>query len=191
MTITYEKVLDPTTQLELVEQMKNGDKDARDRLILSNMRIVNDVLFNTIPRSVFANSLLTIDDMSQIGCVGLIKGVDTYDPNLGYSLSTYLYKCVTTQLRNALRDYNNKDKNPVIVELKENVVVCELDENIESNVDLLDNLKYLTEKEKEIFISYFVYEKTLRGLAKEYGCTYQNIQAIIKRICKKLRGRMQ
>ena len=68
---------------ELFERLKNGDKDAREKLISGNLRLVLSVIQRFYGRGENA------DDLFQVGCVGLIKAIDNFDTSLDIQLSTY------------------------------------------------------------------------------------------------------
>ena len=67
----------------LLKKAHDGDKEARDRLIQGNLRLVLRVIQKFLGRGESA------DDLFQVGCVGLIKSIDNFDPNLGVKFSTY------------------------------------------------------------------------------------------------------
>ena len=68
---------------ELFEKMKNGDEEARERLIQGNLRLVLSVIQR------FRGRGENPDDLFQVGCVGLIKAIDNFDTTLDIQLSTY------------------------------------------------------------------------------------------------------
>ena len=75
--------LKPEENKELFEKMKQGDKEARQKLIEGNLRLVLSVIQRFRGRGENA------DDLFQIGCVGLIKAIDNFDTSLDIQLSTY------------------------------------------------------------------------------------------------------
>ena len=77
------RVLTNKENKELFEQMKNGDKEAREKIISGNLRLVLSVIQSFWGRG--QNS----DDLFKIGCVGLIKAIDNFDTTLDIQLSTY------------------------------------------------------------------------------------------------------
>ena len=68
---------------ELFVQIKNGDKDAREKFIHGNLRLVLSVIQR------FADRGENADDLFQVGCIGLIKSIDNFDISLGVQFSTY------------------------------------------------------------------------------------------------------
>ncbi len=81
---------DPLTKEEAeeyLEKMLNGDKNARNKLIEHNLRLVAHIVKK------FESSTNDVDDLIGIGTVGLIKGIDTYSKNRNVKLTTYAAKC--------------------------------------------------------------------------------------------------
>ncbi len=85
---------------ELLKKMQDGDMDAREMYIRGNLRLVLSVIKR------FHNSNENADDLFQIGCIGLIKAIDNFDPSLGLQLSTYGVPMILGEIRRYLRDNN-------------------------------------------------------------------------------------
>lgn len=86
---------------QLLLQMKQGDKAAREKFINCNMRLVLTVVQRFSSRS--ANA----DDMFQIGCVGLIKAADNFNTDFGVRFSTYAVPMIEGEIRRYLRESNS------------------------------------------------------------------------------------
>ncbi len=84
----------------LFKQMKEGEKDAREKLINGNLRLVLSVIQR------FGGRGENADDLFQIGCVGLIKAIDNFDTTLDIQLSTYAVPMIIGEIRRYLRDNN-------------------------------------------------------------------------------------
>lgn len=82
----------------LLKRVKLGDKQAREELIAGNLRLV----LSTIHK--FANRSENMDDLFQIGCIGLIKAIDNFDISLGLRFSTYGVPMIIGEIRRYLRD---------------------------------------------------------------------------------------
>ena len=67
------KVLSDKEKTELLEKVKNGDNDARQELIYGNLRLVLSIIQR------FTNRKENIDDLFQVGCIGLVKAVDNFN----------------------------------------------------------------------------------------------------------------
>ena len=76
-------VLSDEEKTELLKKIKEGDKEAREKFINGNLRLVLSVVQR------FGNRGETADDLFQIGCVGLIKAIDNFDSSLNVKFSTY------------------------------------------------------------------------------------------------------
>ncbi len=76
-------VLSDKEKNELFERIKKGDTTARQELICGNLRLVLSILQR------FSNRNENIDDLFQVGCIGLIKALDNFDTNHGVKFSTY------------------------------------------------------------------------------------------------------
>lgn len=83
---------------ELFQKIKKGDMEARERYIRGNLRLVLSILQR------FSNSKENMDDLFQIGCVGLIKAVDNFDDTLNVKFSTYAVPMIAGELKRFLRD---------------------------------------------------------------------------------------
>ena len=85
----------------LFERIKNGDKEAREEYIKGNLRLVLSVIRR------FAGSNENVDDLFQIGCIGLIKSIDNFDPTMNVKFSTYAVPMIIGEIRRYLRDNNS------------------------------------------------------------------------------------
>ena len=93
-------VLSHETMRELLVRAHSGDRDARHELIQGNLRLVLSVLQR------FHNRGENVDDLFQVGCIGLMKGVDNFDLNMNVRLSTYCVPMIIGEIRRYLRDNN-------------------------------------------------------------------------------------
>ena len=86
---------------ELLVRIKQGDKAARDKFIVGNMRLV----LSLVKRFRIKN--LGADDVFQVGCVGLIKALDGFDLSVGVKFSTYAVPMIIGEIKRYLRDGNS------------------------------------------------------------------------------------
>ena len=91
-------LLTATEKEELIKLVKAGDKKAREKYIKGNLRLVLSIVQR------FAGNGENLDDLFQIGCVGLIKAIDTFDIGQSVEFSTYAVPMITGELRRHLRD---------------------------------------------------------------------------------------
>ncbi len=99
-----------TSKLPLLKQAEKdalfvrigeGDKEAREEYIRGNLRLVLSVIKS------FSSSNENVDDLFQIGCIGLIKAIDNFDTTLNVKFSTYAVPMIIGEIRRFLRDNNS------------------------------------------------------------------------------------
>ena len=91
-------ILKETEKEELFKKIKAGDMEARDRYIRGNLRLVLSVIRR------FSGHNENVDDLFQIGCIGLMKSIDNFDPTMGVKFSTYAVPMIIGEVRRYLRD---------------------------------------------------------------------------------------
>ena len=84
----------------LLRAVKNGDEEARQKMINGNLRLVLSVVQK------FSGRGENLDDLFQVGCIGLIKAIDNFNPDLGLKFSTYGQPMIIGEIRRFLRDNN-------------------------------------------------------------------------------------
>ena len=96
------KVLKESEKLELLKRVReNGDEDARAQLVNGNLRLVLSVVQK------FTNRGENLDDLFQVGCIGLIKSIDNFDTQHNVRFSTYAVPMILGEIRRYLRDNNS------------------------------------------------------------------------------------
>ena len=85
----------------LLKEIKDGNENARIQFIEGNLRLVLSVIRR------FSASTENMDDLFQIGCIGLIKSIDNFDLSLGVKFSTYAVPMIMGEIRRYLRDSNS------------------------------------------------------------------------------------
>lgn len=93
-TLSHEKMR------ELLAKAQSGDAQARDELVNANLRLVLSVIQR------FQNRGENVDDLFQVGCIGLMKGLDNFDLSMNVRLSTYCVPMIIGEIRRYLRDNN-------------------------------------------------------------------------------------
>ena len=83
---------------ELMKKLKSGDQSAREKLITLNMRLVLSIVQR------FSVNKNNIDDIFQVGTIGLIKAIDNFNTDLGVRFSTYAVPMIVGEIRRFLRD---------------------------------------------------------------------------------------
>ena len=86
---------------ELLKKLKHGDLEAREKFINGNLRLVLSVIQR------FYNKGENVDDLFQVGCIGLIKAIDNFDMSQNVQFSTYAVPMIIGEIRRYLRDNNS------------------------------------------------------------------------------------
>ena len=180
---------------EKTRLLLQGDPAAREQLVSGNLRLVLSVVQK------FAGRSENPDDLFQVGCIGLIKAINTYEPNKGTQLATYTAKCIENEILMLLRA-NKKFKNNVSLsevvgtdkdgnELMLIDLLCEKDDSVFQKVEkAIQNEKFtelvravLTEREFKII--------TLRYGLKGGRCHPQREVALLMRISRSYVSRIE
>lgn len=94
-------VLKESEKIQLIKLSQSGDNCAREKLINGNLRLVLSVIQK------FSNRGENLDDLFQVGCIGLIKAIDNFDCTHGVKFSTYAVPMIIGEVRRHLRDNNS------------------------------------------------------------------------------------
>ncbi|MCP3031113.1 RNA polymerase sporulation sigma factor SigE [Halobacillus sp. A1] len=186
---------------DLLERLPTGDKAARAMLIERNLRLVVYIARK------FENTGLNIEDLISIGTIGLIKAVNTFDPEKKIKLATYASRCIENEILMHLRK-SNKLKTEVSFDeplnvdwdgnelLLSDILGTEEDlitKGIEKKVDkklLKSALEQLNDREKEIMELRFGLigkkEKTQKDVADMLGISQSYISRLEKKIIRRL-----
>ena len=181
--------------------MANGDKNAREKLIEHNLRLVAHIVKK------YQNQTDDKEDLISIGTIGLIKAIDSFSPDKGTKLATYAARCIDNEILMLFRS-TKKMRNDVslydpIGYDKEGNEICLIDVVKDENKDLNDiiiqqlafekiekNLKSLTQRERDIIVRRFGLEnheeETQQEIAKSYGISRSYVSRIEKRALMKL-----
>ena len=184
-----------------IQKMKNGDKDARNKLIEHNLRLVAHIVKK------FESNTSDVDDLIGIGTVGLIKGIDTYSPDKKVKLTTYAAKCAENEILMYFRANKKNAKNVSIYEGisydKEGNEITVLDILKTKDPDYLEDIyvkdnilllkqyfQKLSTREKEILTMRYGLnhreEKTQKEIAKSMGISRSYVSRIEKRAITKM-----
>lgn len=145
----FPKPLTKEEEDDLVEKAHSGDKNAREKLINHNMRLVAHVCKKY-------NGSAEADDLLSVGSLGLIKGIDSFKLDKGSQLSTYVSRCIENEILMLLRA--NK-KHKICVSIEESIGVDKdgqemslydiLPQNQEQDPDFIVERKVLVEEIKK------------------------------------------
>lgn len=185
---------------ENVKKMLLGDKEARNKLIEHNLRLVAHIVKK------YDNKNET-DDLISIGTIGLIKGIDTFSYKHGARLTTYCARCIENEI---LMNYRNNKKNNKNVSINESIGFDKdgneitlldilktpdpdfaMDIHTKNNIKLLKTyFNVLNKREKEIIIKRYGLnnqdEITQKEIAKELGISRSYVSRIEKRALTKM-----
>ncbi|MGN6715347.1 RNA polymerase sporulation sigma factor SigK [Anaerocolumna jejuensis] len=200
---SFPKPLSAKEETDILCQCMEGSKEARDILIERNLRLVAHIVkkYNTADRE--------IDDLISIGTIGLIKAIDTFDPDKGIRLATYASRCIDNELLMMLRSGKRQAKEvylyePIgsdkegheinlldIIESSESDIIedIELQGNVKRLYELVN--KVLSKREKQIIEMRYGLnaqeEVTQREIASKIGISRSYVSRIEKKALKKLR----
>jgi RNA polymerase sporulation-specific sigma factor len=150
----FPEPLSSEEEKECIEKMQNGDEEARNILIERNLRLVAHI------SKKYTSTNIEQDDLISIGTIGLIKGINSFNPEKNIRLATYVARCIENEILMFLRSskktksevYLNepigkdKDDNEVtLIEVLEND-----DKPIEDEIDLKIKVKKLYKKMSQI-----------------------------------------
>src|SRR5690606_17174903 len=93
-------VLSNAKMRELLAKIKDGDQQAREEMVQGNLRLVLSVIQR------FNNRGEYVDDLFQVGCIGLMKAIDNFDLSQNVKFSTYAVPMIIGEIRRYLRDNN-------------------------------------------------------------------------------------
>ncbi len=195
---------EPLSDLEeekYLKQLENGDKEARNKLIEHNLRLVAHIVKK------FEHDQNIQDDLISIGTIGLIKGIDTYSRNKNVKLTTYCARCIQNEILMHYRSNNKYNKNisindsigydkdgneiTIIDILKVEKPDFALDLHEKENIKLLSEyIKPLTKREKEILMYRYGLnnqdELTQKEIAKKLKISRSYVSRIEKRALTKI-----
>ena len=193
--------LTPEEEEYYLNQMAQGDKGAREKLIEHNLRLVAHIVKK------YQNQSDDKEDLISIGTIGLIKAIDSFSPDKGTKLATYAARCIDNEILMLFRS-TKKMRNDVslydpIGFDKEGNEICLIDVVKDEEKDINDviiqqlaiekiekKLDALTERERDIIIRRFGLgnheEETQQEIAKSYNISRSYVSRIEKRALMKL-----
>lgn len=184
-----------------INKMLNGDKEARNKLIEHNLRLVAHIV-----KKYDTKEAMT-DDLISIGTIGLIKGIDTYNGDRKTKITTYAARCIQNEI---LMHFRSQKKygptvslNDAIGHDKEGNEINLIDVIKDKNVDLFETLdlknnisllkkylKLLNKREKEIIIKRYGLNNTKGMTQKEIADELKISRSYVSRIEKRALTKM-
>ena len=195
-------VLSEQEKQTLFERIKKGDMQARQEFICGNLRLVLSILRR------FNNRGENIDDLFQIGCIGLIKAISTYRLDKNIKLATYASRCIENEILMHIRKIagqktevsldepinTDHDGNELLLSdvlgTDEDVILRPLEDDVDIKV-LRQALCQLPDREREIVAMRFGLEGrkelTQKEVAQKLGISQSYISRLEKRIMLRLK----
>ena len=109
----------------LLKEYKNGNLDAKNQIVMGNLKLILSVI-----KKLNYNKNIDLDDLFQIGCIGLIKSIDNFNCDLNVAFSTYAIPMIIGEIKRYIRDNNNvkisrqiKDLSYKILKVKEEFII--------------------------------------------------------------------
>ncbi|MGP4072570.1 RNA polymerase sporulation sigma factor SigE [Piscibacillus sp. B03] len=187
---------------EMLDRVSNGDNEAKSKLIEHNLRLVVYIAKK------FENTGIHIEDLISIGSIGLIKAVNTFNPEKNIKLATYASRCIENEILMYLRR-NNKRKTEIsfdeplnvdwdgnelllsdVLGTDENIITKDLDLSVDKNL-LKNALSKLNGREKQIMEMRFGLsghqEQTQKDVAEQLGISQSYISRLEKKIIRRLK----
>lgn len=186
---------------ECVKKVMEGDKEAREKLIEHNLRLVAHIVKK------YDHRKEDMDDLISIGTIGLIKGIDSYSNNHGTRITTYCARCIENEILMYFRADKKNNKNISLNEqvgfdkdgneitfldiLKTPKPDFALDIHNQNNLELLkDYFNVLSDREKDIITKRYGLdgsdEVTQKQIAESLGISRSYVSRIEKRALTKM-----
>ena len=165
------KVLNNKEMNDLFSRLKCGDESARSILVNGNLKLVLSLLKK------FNNRIDNMDDLFQIGCVGLIKAIDNFDVTLNVQFSTYAVPMIVGEIRRYLRDNNSIRVSRSIRDLAYRVLSAKekLTKQNEKEPTIEEIEKELNVPKEDIIISMDAIQEPISLQEPVYGDNTDNI----------------
>lgn len=203
---SFPKPLSEKQEREYLEKFANGDMEARNKLVEHNLRLVAHIIKK------YYGTQSEQDDLVSIGTIGLIKAINTFDPNKNIRLSSYASRCIENEIlmhfrnaKKAAQDISlneaidtDKDGNPLTL-----LDIMSVDDNILDNLDTKLNSKKLGQfiseelepREKKIILMRYGLggeePMTQKEVAKVLNISRSYVSRIETKALKKLRRRFE
>ena len=200
---TFEKPLTCAEEKYYLQKSREGDPEARNKLIEKNMRLVAHIVKK------YTSPERDIEDLLSVGTIGLIKAVNTFNMDKSIRLATYAAKCIDNELLMLLRSdkrrsremsiYEPIGKDKEVNEINLMEIIGSSEDSVVENYELRQDVKKLyeavekrlTKREREVIIlRYGLYgneEITQREIAEKMNISRSYVSRIEKRALEKMR----
>ena len=200
---SFPRPLTAKEEQEAIEKMEQGDSQAREKLILHNLRLVAHIVKK------YHSTAKDQEDLISIGTIGLIKGISTFNSNKNIKLATYASRCIENEILMSLRankktsqdvlfnepiDFDNEGNPLTLLDIiaEEDNLVEQIDLKIKGERLLYYVNTLLTPKEKYIIYKRYGLdggdEQTQLEISKELGISRSYVSRIEKRALQKMKN---
>lgn len=201
-TDSFPRAMTKKEEEQEIEKMKNGDDAARKTLIERNLRLVAHVVKK------YYTPNLDQDDLISVGTIGLIKGVNSFNPQKSTKLSTYCARCIENEILMYFRSLKKQNgeisfEEPIDTDNEGNLLtlmdIIAVEDTIVEEIDTQNKLIKLTKliknmqpsREKDILVLRYGLNckkpLTQKDVAKKLGISRSYVSRIEKRILEELR----
>ncbi|MBQ5994632.1 MAG: RNA polymerase sporulation sigma factor SigK [Clostridia bacterium] len=199
---SFPKPLSAAEEKETIEKMKNGDADARNRLIEHNLRLVVHIIKK------YYSSYSEQEDLISIGTIGLIKAVNSFDCDKGTRFATYAARCVENEILMYFRSQKKSSQDismnePIDFDAQGNPLTLSdilfTDDTVADDIDNKMKIEKLrkciddisNEREKQIIVARYgldgSFPLTQREIAAKLGISRSYVSRIEKKVIENLR----
>jgi len=188
---------------EAIKKMAEGDNNAKDKLIKHNLRLVAHIIKK------YYSTYSDQDDLISIGTIGLIKGINSFKPEKGTKLATYVSRCIENEIlmyfRNLKKtsqemsfnepiDVDNEGNPLTLIDIiaVDDTIIDDIDykNKLRKSIEIINNIK--SKRDRKIIIMRYGLDgntpKTQREVAKELNISRSYVSRIEKRIIETIRN---
>ena len=188
---------------EAIVKMAEGDNNAKDKLIKHNLRLVAHIIKK------YYSTYSDQDDLISIGTIGLIKGINSFKPEKGTKLATYVSRCIENEIlmyfRNLKKtsqemsfnepiDVDNEGNPLTLIDIiaVDDTIIDDIDykNKLRKSIEIINNIK--SKRDRKIIIMRYGLDgnipKTQREVAKELNISRSYVSRIEKRIIETIRN---
>ncbi|MBE6747784.1 MAG: sigma-70 family RNA polymerase sigma factor [Ruminococcaceae bacterium] len=189
-------------EAETIEKMLQGDEAAKEKLIKHNLRLVAHIIKK------YYSTYSDQDDLISIGTIGLIKGINSFKPEKGTKLATYVSRCIENEILMYFRNIKktsqeisfsepidvDNEGNPLtlmdIISIDDTIIEdIDYKEKLKKTIEIIDNIK--NKREKQIIIMRYGLDgnppQTQKEVAKALKISRSYVSRIEKRIIEAIR----
>lgn len=184
MLDTNHAILTKDEEFELAKKMKAGCKQSKDKLVLHNIRLVHKI----------ANKFITPvphDELVSVGIEALIRSLDSYDPDKGFRVTTYVYRLIYWEIKRSLskapRYGQEVEYDEFIENTGDSTEFVEPDIDTQRYIEVAFKEAGLTDRERHIVLTLLHTDQTPREVAEALHMSRERVRQINKVAIRKLR----